>query len=315
MDTGDEQVGQIVKQTWASRAQLRKQRFASQLGKAEAGKSRRDTEVDVDVAVERGEVKKDAVIEATYCAIGDVPRNVSSPMESLFIFDWDDTLFPTTWALRQGLIQDNKLFPTACWAHATTHQERLETLANQIGETLHRAMQMGRVVIITNSEKGWVETSCAWFMPSLSALLTEVRIVSARYLFEHKYGIDTAAWKQHAFACEIAACEDMRASGRRCSLLSFGDRQEERLALLSMQEVVSMTFPNWICWMKSLKFIRHPTLEELISQHKTVGGCLLEVVQHSEPLDFRFTNDNGMLDNSEMSLLNASKCLGMQHRM
>eukprot|EP00438_Fugacium_kawagutii_P009003 Skav217159 [mRNA] locus=scaffold566:85766:87088:+ [translate_table: standard] len=59
-------------------------------------------------------------------------------------------------------------------------QVLLQELEVKVEQTLLTAMAHGRVVIVTNAADGWIETSCAAFMPGLRPLLDEIDLLSAR---------------------------------------------------------------------------------------------------------------------------------------
>jgi hypothetical protein len=194
--------------------------------------------------------------------------------ETLIIFDWDDTLFPTSWLHQHDLLQEG----------ATISQEQdaqLQKLADSALATLRAAKRLGGVAIVTNAEQGWVELSCGTFLASLEAELTDVRIVSARSDHE-KHGLFApTTWKCLAFsevADEFYNSLDCTGAVTR-NIVSLGDSEHEMEAL------------KWItsgtdCFAKSLKFVHKPSVEQLLEQHELVAGCLEDVVEHGGNLDY-----------------------------
>jgi len=79
---------------------------------------------------------------------------------SLIVFDWDDTLFPTS--IR---------------ANISVHQWVLLSL--QVEGILLRAQQLGQVLILTNSQPGWVRRMTQAYMPALLPTLSTLPILSA----------------------------------------------------------------------------------------------------------------------------------------
>ena len=79
--------------------------------------------------------------------------------ENLIIFDWDDTLFPTSYLNPADESQYNIL------------KERfggyLAEIEDQGIQLLTSCLKNATVVIITNAKKGWVEFSSNFFMPRL----------------------------------------------------------------------------------------------------------------------------------------------------
>jgi hypothetical protein len=188
--------------------------------------------------------------------------------ETLLIFDWDDTVLPSSWIKEQGL----KL---SLDAHLTPDQvKHLEQLAECTARAILAAKRLGTVIIVTNSTEGWVEMSCWKFMPSLERALEGVRIVSARSDYE-KHGIKCPVeWKVRAFDKEVGGLE-----GGRRNLICLGDSMHEHAAL----SLVAQRLPRVRA--KSLKFLSFPQVPQLIEQHELLLQCLDDVVGHDGNLN------------------------------
>jgi len=196
--------------------------------------------------------------------------------ETFFIFDWDDTVLPSSWVQRQGLRLDEG-------SRVTPEQrELLATVAEVAAKTLRAARQHGTVILVTNAERGWIELSCRKFMPTLAPMLESIRMVSARTTYECAECRSPLDWKLRAFEAEIekffGADVAMDASKRK-NVLSLGDSVHEREALLRAAAVL----PN--CHPKSLKFVERPDLSQICKQHELINSCFEQVVHHSGHLD------------------------------
>jgi hypothetical protein len=99
--------------------------------------------------------------------------------QSCIIFDWDDTILPTTFLNPGGL-------PDAVALPATVKQQlkKLESVANKI---LLKCMDVGKVFIITNAAEGWVEYSTKKYLPKLKNVVSQVSVISARTKFEEMF--------------------------------------------------------------------------------------------------------------------------------
>jgi hypothetical protein len=202
----------------------------------------------------------------------------SHAVETVIFCDWDDTLFPTSWLERQGLL--------ACDAMISERQQDLlQTMAAWAARTLQMAMAIGRVIIVTNAQQGWVETSCAAFMPSLSNLLQDAHIVSARSRYEQCCGNDPSGWKCLAFEHEVQKLYQDMSTNQELNIISLGDSLHEQRALVSLTQ----SLPH--CCGKSLKFMHTPTIEQLIDQHELLSDCFLDVAEHSGNLDLEVGAD------------------------
>jgi hypothetical protein len=207
-------------------------------------------------------------------------------VQTLVIFDWDDTLFPTSWLEKQG-----KLFQCFDQEEMSFSKEEtslLQALSKVAERSLRTALLFGKVAIVTNGEAGWVEMSCSKAMPSLwNSLLKmgEVEIVSARSTYESEVGYDPSKWKYLAFADRLEALcprhiRDINAqSDQQLNVISLGDSLAEQRAVAHLS---TMT-PN--CYGKSLKFVEKPSIQKLIEQHKFVSTCFVEVAEHNDDLD------------------------------
>lgn len=194
--------------------------------------------------------------------------------ETLLIFDWDDTLCPTTWLNDQGLLLEESKYlceeQRAC----------LQSLTEGAIRMLRTAQMHGKVVIVTNACQGWVEMSCSKFMPLLFPLLQDIDIISARSTYEQHGVLAPTGWKSRAFAHEVQVfCGERNPSSHRWNIISLGDSMYEQKAL------VWVTEGSANCQGKSLKFTESPGIEQLTQEHELVIGCLQEVVDYDGDLD------------------------------
>lgn len=196
--------------------------------------------------------------------------------ETILIFDWDDTVLPSTWIQEQGLRLDE--------GSILTEQQRadLDIIATKAVQMLTVAKRHGTVVLVTNAETGWIELSAQKFLPCLWPLLQDnVKLLSARSTFEAQGVQSPFEWKYLAFGQEIQSHYNAREKsvGDRRNVLSFGDSAHEREALIR----VAQQIPN--CRTKSLKFVERPGIEQLSREHTLVTACFNEIVNHDGNLD------------------------------
>jgi hypothetical protein len=196
--------------------------------------------------------------------------------ETIFIFDWDDTILPSAWVQSQGLRLDDE-------SHVSEYQaEQLLQVANLAIETLRAAKQHGTVVMVTNAQRGWIELSCQKFMPTVLPMIEGIKILSARTTYESRECASPLDWKICAFRDEIlrmygdAALADC---SRRKNVLQLGDSMHEREALLRC----TANLPN--CRAKSLKFVERPDIAQICKQHSLITGCFERIINHDGNLD------------------------------
>lgn len=209
-----------------------------------------------------------------HAACGGKVASQNSKHETLLIFDYDDTLFPTSFLAQHGYRLDG---PDA----SPEIQKVLDEYAQVVEKTLKEARQHGQVVILTNAETGWIELTSQKFMPSLSDLLESFPLVSARSTYEPLGITSPFEWKLKAFESVIhehyAALRSRVVRGR--NILSFGDSVHERDAAHQVCAKLART----VC--KSVKFMERPDLAQLSKQHALIIDCFAQIVGHSGTLD------------------------------
>jgi len=222
------------------------------------------TEVDPrDSESERGTDDSDS--DSDPCPFG--------PRDTILIFDWDDTLLPSTWIAEQGLTLE------PCSAPSDEQQSVLDELAEHSARTLAVAKRHGKVIVVTNAEHGWIEMSCQKFMPSMCPALEDVSLHSARSAYEQQGVASPFEWKYLAFESEIGSfCREL-GEGTWKNVISFGDSAHEREALIRVTERLTN------CCTKSLKLVERPDASQLLKEHQLMAGCFRDIVNHRGNLD------------------------------
>lgn len=219
-----------------------------------------------------------AVAAPTTIAV-DADKAPAAPFaseETILIFDWDDTVLPSSWVQGQGLRLDDES-KLSCW-----QREQLSEVAQVAAETLRIAKQLGTVVLVTNAERGWIELSCQKFMPTLYPALESVKLLSARTTYESPELNSPLDWKLCAFESEITRVfgkDVISEPDLRKNVLSLGDSVHEREALLR----ATASLPN--CRSKSLKFVERPDIGQICKQHSLITSCFDRIVHHDGNLD------------------------------
>eukprot|EP00439_Symbiodinium_sp_Y106_P050163 s1328_g6.t1 len=197
--------------------------------------------------------------------------------DTVLIFDWDDTMLPSSWLSEQSLSLDEA-------SHISSEQEaQLAVLAQTAAKTLRVAKRFGKVVLVTNAECGWIELSCQKFMPSLYPHLEDVTLFSARSTYENQGMAAPFQWKYLAFETEICNYYESLTSDRLKNVISFGDSFHEREAVIRVTERLKN------CCTKTLKFTDRPIPELLLKEHALIQGCFKDIVSHDGSLDLCFT--------------------------
>jgi len=193
-----------------------------------------------------------------------VPKAQRPPKhQTVIIFDWDDTLLCTSFL---NMRQDHVLPPIV-----EKHLRGIEDAARRL---LELAGRMGHTFLITNAMNGWVEYSCAKYMPDLLPVLQKVRVISARGRWEQKYPGEVSKWKINAFL-EVQRQLD---SEIITNLISLGDSNFEMDAVHVMGKEFSQAL------IKTIKFRENPSPEELLKQLELVAQKFERIVENARNL-------------------------------
>lgn len=237
-------------------------------------------EEEVAQEVDADEVGSDVVAGSTKRA-RENDEDVKEPVakrsrpqknETLIIFDWDDTLFPSSWLVQQGLKLGEASQPNK------EQWQQLKEIAFASANSLREARKYGRVVVVTNAERGWVDQSCKKFCPWLWPSMDNITVVCARPEYEPRGFPSPYQWKYLAFQNEINNWHAVEPNDLT-NILSLGDAPVERLALLKATEGMPGVLG------KSIKFVEKPNVKHLIEQHELIGNCLRYLARHDGSLD------------------------------
>ena len=172
---------------------------------------------------------------------------------SIIIFDWDDTLLPTSFLTPGGCFnEDMKL--------SESDQEKFIKLEQSVLTLLNEAIEKGNVYIITNAGNGWVEYSAKRFYPSIVGVLSKLKIISARGEYEKLYPGNSRQWKIQAFL-NLLKYVDVKLV---TNIICIGDSLFE----MEAGRILASKFTE--AFIKTIKFREAPKLDELLKQLKLV---------------------------------------------
>jgi len=230
--------------------------------------------MDVDMPPKDAFYRDPLKEELLQCAADNhVEISLADDMDTIIIFDWDDTLLASSFLSSKGYRLD-------------THTKRtpevdvqLKELERSVIAVLTLALRYGEVHVVTNAETGWVQLSAQKFLPEVVPLLSRVTIVSARSMYEGLYPESPLRWKVCAFQ------DRLQCAGRRShkNVISFGDSHVEREAVRTVTRGLSNTKT------KSVKFAERPSMEQLRRQIELVIGCFQYIYSHDSDLDLMLT--------------------------
>ena len=189
---------------------------------------------------------------------------------SLIIFDWDDTLLPTTFLTPRGYYDENLELNEK-------DKDKIAKLEFSVLRLLDIALKRGDVYIITNAGKGWVEYSAEKYYPSILKLLKKIKIISARDEYEKQFPNNSKMWKIKTFL-------DMKTkfdSKLVTNIICLGDSIIEIEAGRSLASQFSQAF------IKTVKFKEGPKPEELHKQLTLVANQFPSIYSSIKNLTIR----------------------------
>lgn len=225
-----------------------------------------------------------------------IPRDPSK----VIIVDWDDTILPSTFVDRWQVENFENL--------PLHFQNLLAELSRCADRFLEEASKYGEVIIITNSDEGWVKFSAEKYCPKLLPVVEKYRVISARTRYEKFYPGQPLCWKAAAFAHEVneiygklrddanscasmegtdvssaSSLDSMEEDGTdRREIISFGDSVEERTA-------VNIVSGQLDAVPKSVMFLNAPSPLQIIGQLHMLTDHMRFVCENLKSLDLQIT--------------------------
>ena len=189
-----------------------------------------------------------------------ISKNILNPNmkpkqhNSLIIFDWDDTLIPTTFFTPDGVFPE-KILLSQC------EFDKLKEIEKNVYIILKESIEKGQAYIITNACANWVQFSASIFYPSITDLLKKVKIISARGEYEQSFPGNLRQWKILAFSNLVKDFDENLVT----NIICIGDSLFE----IEAGRVLASKFKE--AFIKTIKFREAPKLDELLKQLKLVA--------------------------------------------
>lgn len=192
---------------------------------------------------------------------------------TLIILDWDDTLFPTSWILENGLnVYDKNNF----------HRFKLyfKKLDKILFKLLTKLSFFGSVIIVTNALPEWISVSSKFLLSSYP-IIKNTKIISARKIYQNK--VNASDWKKHAFHDELT---NITKNKNIINIISVGDAEYEYQALINLHHSHDK---NKL--LKSVKLIKNPSHDALIDQLDVLHNAIPHICLKPYHADLLFENN------------------------
>ena len=165
---------------------------------------------------------------------------------SLVVFDYDDTLFPTTYMQH----------------HQNLNRRDLQVLDRMIVQLIHTIkLAKHTIIIISNGSQAWINESMSTFLPNFNNFIknNNIRIISARDMYE-KSRVQYDNWKKFTM---IGTCILPEYSNIQ-SLIGIGDSLIDQNAVRDAAAVLG----------KPMHFIKFEPEMSLESLTQTISQCV-----------------------------------------
>ena len=191
---------------------------------------------------------------------------------TLFILDWDDTLFPTHWTITNA-INFNVIEVVNRYLVYFGELDKL------LYKLLKRFLEYGNVVIVTNAIALWVRISCR-VLPSTYTLFSDnkINVISARDNYKNK-SESMMEWKSRAFSDIIDKLYDKSVF---MNVISIGDAEYEYKALVNLNNKKNYKL------LKSVRLIKDPSFETLVDELEVLYTAIPDVSKQGKNLDLNF---------------------------
>lgn len=268
------------------------------------------------------------------CADINSTRNIASrcstakavdfadPDETVIIFDWDDTLFPLTYVLRD-LHLDPKLplqdqpIPEVMKRQVAL---RLAECAREVAKLLSLSAKLGQVVVVTLSQNSWVVDSCKNFFPEVQEVIESIGIT---IVYASSFSLPTPPQAERECSAKETARKRFEEERNRLSelkakaisqtlrsfysqyegqswknVVSIGDSDFERLGTQQavqeyMQRLAAHVDGQGAAQKvrtKILKTMEQPVVEELTAQLVQTAAWLPAMVSLDDSFDIHLTD-------------------------
>ena len=176
---------------------------------------------------------------------------------NIFIIDWDDTLFPTSW-VKKYKIKDYEKYNL----YFLELDKTVKTL-------LEKIYKMGNIYIVSNATITWIKKGLNNLQLTKEFIeKNDIEIISARDIYSNK-NIIPNEWKKNIFKNIIDMCinenNEYDKNNTYLNIMSLGDADFEYIALVKLHNYLNnIKYDNY--FLKNIRFIENPTFNSLIEQ-------------------------------------------------
>ncbi len=180
--------------------------------------------------------------------------------KTVIIFDWDDTLYPTTYVHHVGMTSNQILL--------------LDSIIYKLFTT---CLNYGQIYIITNASMDWIVHTIS-ALPQTSNIINYLKIISARD--DNIKAINNISyWKSMSFKKEYTT---LLAIHKNLNIISIGDAYYEHNALVNLHDYKNNNI------LKTIKCKSNPSFEILCEELIILTKMLNTAIINKTHIDWIF---------------------------
>lgn len=190
----------------------------------------------------------------------------------MIILDWDDTMFPTSWTIKNNIKISNK-------EYSKQYQILFEDLDKLLSKMLTQFLIYGKVYIVTNGSERWIKSSIDILPNTKKIVESNILVISSRDIHKDT-DVPIHNWKNNTFK-KIVDIENSEGELFK-TIISIGDAEYEYNALLKLNNDKRL--------LKSVKLMKSPTYNVLIDQLKVLSHSMKKIIDKNRHLEIMFKN-------------------------
>ena len=213
---------------------------------------------------------------------------------TLFILDWDDTLFPTTWVNKNNINLTNQI-------NLEKYKLYFLELDKTISTLLESLNKIGDIYIVTNASMNWIKTCLSCLNITRDFVIKhKIRLVSARDSYSSTSTSPTE-WKILTFQDIMEDIIKKISSNIKpntiINIISIGDAMYEYVALINLDNFIKSYLDNnsnvapkenFNYLLKNIKFVEKPDFTFIIEQIQIIHKNSIDIVNRLEFIDLKF---------------------------
>jgi hypothetical protein len=191
---------------------------------------------------------------------------------TICVFDWDDSLYPSNHIISKGIDLTN---PSTQTEYISLFSKLDTTLHNLFTSLLPKA----QIVIITNAVKKWVDISLATLPKTQLIVNKHIPVISARDLHKQQHPTNMSQWKKLTFK-NLA-----QKNPKFTNIISVGDAEYEYLATIELYDNMAHSNNKLL---KTIRMFPSPSFESLINQLNMLSSNFSKIISCNRHLDLKF---------------------------